>query len=205
MKSASSLARLIHSPSLSINPELAEGLTKAKIRSKMIRQLKIQKEENRDRKSRIITEKLLRTKVFKQAKRVMFYVAFGGEVNTKEMIEKAREKAKTVTVPVCRKNRISLRPALLDVHAALARGPYGVSEPVYKNYLHLKDLDLVVVPGLAFDKSGNRLGRGKGCYDRFLNKLPKDTPTIGLAFGFQILPCLPTTKRDVSVKQVLFA
>jgi len=171
----------------------------------MLFRLNSQKEDIRERKSRCITKKLLRSKLFIKAKCVMFYIAFGGEVNTEEMIREARKKAKTVTVPVCRKNRISLRPAILDEHAGLVRGPYGVREPVDKNYLRLADLDLVVVPGLAFDKSGNRLGRGKGCYDRFLSKLGKDTPVIGLAFGFQILPSVPTTSHDVSVKQVLFA
>lgn len=84
-------------------------------------------------------------------------------------------------------------------------GPYGVSEPAIKRFINLKDLDLVVVPGLAFDKKGNRLGRGKGCYDFFLKKLSKKTISIGLAFNFQILPTLPTTKRDISVDKVLFA
>ncbi|MCX5706588.1 MAG: 5-formyltetrahydrofolate cyclo-ligase, partial [Candidatus Omnitrophica bacterium] len=60
-------------------------------------------------------------------------------------------------------------------------------------------------PGLAFDKKGNRLGRGKGYYDRFLKKIPKDTPSIGLAFDLQILPSVPTSSHDVSVSKVLFA
>jgi 5-formyltetrahydrofolate cyclo-ligase len=63
----------------------------------------------------------------------------------------------------------------------------------------------VIVPGVAFEKSGNRLGRGKGCYDYFLRKLPKRIPSIGLAFAFQILPSLPATSEDVSVKKILFS
>jgi 5-formyltetrahydrofolate cyclo-ligase len=69
----------------------------------------------------------------------------------------------------------------------------------------LRDIDLVIVPGIAFDKKGNRVGRGKGCYDAFLKKLPKDTPSIGLAFDFQILPAVPSTPADVTVEKVLFA
>jgi 5-formyltetrahydrofolate cyclo-ligase len=61
------------------------------------------------------------------------------------------------------------------------------------------------VPGLAFDKKGNRLGRGKGCYDRFLKRLPKKIPTIGLAFDFQILPKIPAKTHDISVNKVIFA
>ena len=181
------------------------GLTKQKIRSKILLKLKKQKEEDRSKKSCLIKEKLLKDPVFKKAKRVMFYIAFKGEVETREMIASAKRLGKIIAVPVCIKNRTSLRPALLDSCAHLKKGPYGVSEPVASRYLALKDLDLVVTPGLAFDKKGNRLGRGKGYYDRFLSKIPKDTPSIGLAFRFQILPAVPITPHDVSVTKVLSA
>jgi 5-formyltetrahydrofolate cyclo-ligase len=87
----------------------------------------------------------------------------------------------------------------------LVKGTYGICEPARKKFVNLKDIDLVLVPGLAFDKQGNRLGRGKGCYDYFLKRLPKDTPTIGLAFDFQILSCLPATISDVKVQRLIFA
>jgi len=180
-------------------------LTKQRIRSKILLKLKKQKEEDRSRKSILIKEKLLKEPSFKKAKRVMFYIAFNGEVETKEMIKEAKNLGKIIAVPVCVKNRISLRPALLKSHAHLKKGPYGVSEPVVSRYIDLKDLDLVVTPGLAFDKKGNRLGRGKGYYDRFLKQIPKDTPSIGLAFRMQILPKVPVTSSDVSVSKVLFA
>ena len=178
-------------------------LTKQKIRSKILMRLKIQKEENRDRKSRIIKEKLFRTKVFKRAKKVMFYIALKGEVDTKEMIKEAQRQGKIVTVPVCKRDSLSLRPGILDEHAKLKIGPYGVHEPVEEQCTRLKNLDLVIVPGLAFDKKGNRIGRGKGYYDRFLGKLPKKTHSIGLAFEFQILPNVPVLTHDVSVTRVI--
>jgi 5-formyltetrahydrofolate cyclo-ligase len=167
--------------------------------------LKTQKEEDRDRKSRLIKQKLLRTREFIKAKRVMFYMAFCGEVNTEEMMKKAALLGKTVTVPVCERNRISIRPCRLDAHARLRQGPYGVKEPAVKKCISADKLDLVIVPGVAFDPRGNRLGRGKGYYDRFLEHLPKDTPSIGLAFDFQILPKVPAAKHDVKVNKVLFA
>lgn len=178
-------------------------LTKKDLRSKILLKLKIQKEENRDRKSQVIKNKLFRTKVFKKAKNVMFYIALKGEVNTEEMIKEAKKQGKTVTVPVCCRDSFTLRPCILDDHAKLKLGPYGVHEPVEEKCVRLPDLDLVVVPGLAFDKKGNRLGRGKGYYDRFLAKLPQRTPTIGLAFDLQILPSVPTTEHDFSVTKVV--
>jgi 5-formyltetrahydrofolate cyclo-ligase len=179
-------------------------LTKKQIRSKILLRLKIQKEEDRRRKSKIIKEKLFRTQIFKKAKRVMFYISFDGEVNTKEMIKEAVRLGKIVAVPVCQKNR-RIKPARLDKRVKLKKGPYGIGEPVIKRFLDLEALDLVIVPGVAFDRKGNRLGRGKGYYDSFLKKLPNKAASIGLAFAFQILPCIPATRRDVSVDRVIFA
>ncbi len=180
-------------------------LTKAQIRSKILLKLKTQKEEDRTRKSRFIKDKLLRNEVFRKAKIVMFYIAFGGEVNTEEMIREAKKIGKLICVPVCRKDRETMQPAILEDNAKLKKGPYGVLEPVAKARVEPKDLDLIIVPGLAFDKKCNRLGRGKGCYDRFLSKLSDKTPSIGLAFDFQILPLIPTTAHDVSVKKIIFS
>jgi len=179
-------------------------LTKEKIRSKILLRLKIQKEEGRNRKSKIIKEKLFKNHIFKRAKRVMFYISFDGEVNTREMIKEAQILGKIITVPFCKKNRI-IKPCILGKKTKLKKDPYGVCEPVVKRCINLQDIDLVIVPGVAFDRRGNRLGRGRGFYDLFLKKLPKDTPSIGLAFDFQILPSIPATKRDVSVDRVIFA
>ncbi len=179
-------------------------LTKREIRSKILLKLNSQKEERRELKTKVIQDKLFRTKVFKQAKNVMFFVSFDGEVKTEGMIKEAQRLGKTIVVPVCTKNRM-LKPCLLDAEAKLTRGSYGIWEPASKRCLSLKDIDLVIVPGLAFDKRGNRLGRGKGYYDRFLKGLTNKTTSIGLAFDFQFLPQIPTTKRDVSVNRVVFA
>ena len=185
--------------------KIKAGLTKERIRSKILLRLKAQKEDTRDKKSKLIKAKLLMQHVFKKAKNVMFYISFGGEVKTEEMIKTAKRLGKIVLVPVCEKDRMNLRPAILDDHAALQRGPYGVREPAEKKYVCLKALDLVIVPGLAFDKKGKRLGRGKGYYDRFLRRIPPETPSIGLAFNFQILPLIPTKAHDIGVHKIIFA
>ncbi|MCM8795709.1 MAG: 5-formyltetrahydrofolate cyclo-ligase [Candidatus Omnitrophica bacterium] len=181
------------------------GLTKKKIRSKILLVLKKQKEEDRRQKSRFIKEKLFKTKEFKSAKRIMFYISFDGEVDTEEMIDEARKLGKIVAVPVC-KGRGMIRPCLFLKDTRLKRGPYGIPEPAIKRFIDSKSLNLVIVPAVAFTREGKRLGRGKGYYDNFLGKLKKyHIPTIGLAFDFQILPYLPTTKQDVSVERVIYA
>jgi len=180
-------------------------LTKQQIRSKILLKLKTQKEANREKKSKLIKEKLLRSIEFIKAKTVMFYISFAGEVDTEEMIEEAKRLGKIVAVPVCKRGKIKIMPCLLQNKARLKQNSYGIWEPATKKPVYLEDLDLVIVPGVAFDKEGNRLGRGKGYYDSFLKKLPPDTISIGLAFDFQILPSLPTTSTDVSVHKVIFA
>ena len=179
-----------------------EGLTKKQIRGKILLKLKTQEEPDRKRKSKIIKRKLFKEKVFKKAKRVMFYVSFDGEVDTKEMIKESIKLGKIVAVPACRKNRL-IRPCKLGKCAKLRKGLYGIYEPAIKKFMNLKYLDLVIVPGVAFDKEGNRLGRGKGYYDRFLKKIPKKTVSLGLAFDFQILPFVPATPTDVKLQKIL--
>lgn len=181
-----------------------EKLTKQGIRSKILSELKTYKEEDRNRKSKVIKERLFRTLVFKKAKVVLFFISFGGEVNTKDMIKGAQSLGKIVAVPVCRKNRV-IRPCVVSGTTRLIRGLYELYEPAIKRFINLRDLDLVIVPGIAFDKKGNRLGRGKGYYDRFLSKLPRKTVSIGMAFAFQILPWIPATNEDKKVDRVIFA
>lgn len=185
--------------------KIVTGLTKGQIRSKILLRLKTQKEDARRRKSRVIKERLFNTRIFKKAKRVMFYISFDGEVKTEEMIKEARNSGKIIAVPACRKNRKVIMPCIWQQDARLKKGPYGIWEPAVKKTVPIKNLDLVVVPGVAFDKRGNRLGRGKGYYDRFLKKLSGSIPRIGLGFDFQILPSVPATRHDVTVDRVIFA
>ncbi len=179
-------------------------LTKEIMRSKILARLKTQKEEDRNRKSSIIKKKLFRALVFNKAKTVMFYLSLGGEVNTKGMIEQTYNLGKIVAVPGTKGNG-AIRPSLLRRGMRLVRGPYGTKEPAAKEFISLRKIDLVIVPGVAFDKKGNRLGRGKGYYDAFLKKLPKKTTSLGLAYDFQILPFVPATREDAPVNRVLFA
>lgn len=179
-------------------------LTKKQIRNKILLKLRTQKEEQRSRKSRIIQKKLFSSRMFRKAKTVMFYISFDGEVKTEDMIREAKILGKKVVAPVCKRNK-TMKACLVDGESGLRKGPYGILEPASNKRVNLKNLDLVVVPGLAFDHKGARLGRGEGYYDRFLKKLHPKTASCGLAFDFQILPSIPTTKMDVGLNRVIFA
>jgi len=153
----------------------------------------------------LIKEKLFRLKVFKKAKRIMFYLAYDGEVETQEMIKEAMKQGKIIAVPVCKEKERKIIPCKIGPDTEFKKGPYGIKEPCKKIPLPLKELDLVIVPAVAFDKKGRRLGRGKGYYDYFLRSLSKKTATVGLAFDFQIVPRLPTLSHDMPVERVIFA
>ena len=92
-----------------------------------------------------------------------------------------------------------------SVKEDLEYGPYGIQQPKSNRATVIAPevLDLVVVPGVAFDRSGHRLGRGAGFYDRFLADLPRDIPTVGLAFDFQIVSNLPLQEHDIPLSFVI--
>lgn len=181
---------------------------KAQLRKQCLRLLKEQKEEVRRQKSRTIWRKVLRLTAFRQAKTVFCYVALPYEVQTWQMIESMLAKGKRVVVPVAKPQ--TKRLALSEVRnpaRELARGAHGVFEPsrgVFRP-VSVEAVDLALVPGIAFDRKGLRLGHGQGYFDRFLARLPKDTPTVGLAFRFQLFDSLPAAAHDRAVSQVLTA
>ena len=153
-------------------------------------------------KSRSIKGKLFRLSEFKLAKLVMFYASMEDEVNTKDMIEEALEMGKVVVLP--RSVGKEIVPKEIKKYADLEKASFGIYEPREKlRNVNPKEIDLVVVPGVAFDEKKTRLGRGKGYYDRFLSKLPVDKVTVGLAFDFQIVRNLPKDSHDISVSIVL--
>lgn len=181
---------------------------KQSLREKVFNYFARQKKEERVKKSRKIMNLLFSLPEFARADMVMFYVALGNEVNTRPMIREAFKSGKKVVVPVTKREKKGLLPSLLtDYGRELVKGPYGVYEPArpYQRPVSVEKIDLVIVPGVAFDSAGSRLGRGKGYYDRFLKSLPDRIPTIGLAFEFQVRENLPTLSHDVSVDKVLYA
>lgn len=182
---------------------------KKKLRKEILKKLREHKEEERLKESSKIARKLFLLKEFLKAKTVLFYLSIDGEVDTVRMIKETIKQGKRVAVPVIQKETRDMVPSLIkDLDSELKIGPYGTRHPKeeYIRPIPLESIDLVVVPGLAFDEAGNRLGRGMGFYDKFLSRLPKDVPTIGLAFHFQVVKDFPPLEpHDLSVSTVLFA
>lgn len=157
-------------------------------------------------KSAIIKDRLFNEEEFKRARVVMFYVSLQDEVDTFIMIDEALKAGKRIAVPVILKEEKRLIAG--EIHNRLEdleSQHFGIYQPRQDRVkeVPLDDIDLVVVPGVAFDRKNIRLGRGHGYYDRFLSGLPKRTKTIGLAFDFQVLEDLPQDPHDVPVSKIV--
>ncbi|OGX19095.1 MAG: 5-formyltetrahydrofolate cyclo-ligase [Omnitrophica WOR_2 bacterium GWC2_45_7] len=181
--------------------------TKKELRERILTLLRNQKEEERRVKSQSILNKFAKLPEFEKSLTILFYEPFDGEVDTIEMIKFAKKLGRKIALPKILKDSKIIIPILMNyTERNLEVGPYGIKQPKEKlgKTLHLEKIDMVIVPGVAFDKGNNRLGRGGGYYDRFLKTLPSHTPTLGLAFDFQIVDKLPQLeKHDIPVKRVL--
>lgn len=168
--------------------------------------LKQQDREEGFRKSRLIAEEFFKLPAIVKAKTILFYASLPGEVDTFAMIRKAMDLKKQVALPVVLRGQRTLIPTLTKNMKDLRLSTYGIHEPRrHKDReIPLERLDAVVVPALAFDKANNRLGRGKGYYDRFLKSL-SSAVTVGIAFDFQIADRLPLEDHDVPVHHVIAA
>jgi 5-formyltetrahydrofolate cyclo-ligase len=157
-------------------------------------------------KSEKIKAKFFSLKEVWKAKKIMAYVSFKSEVRTREIILELLKRKKRVIVPLIdfKKKEIYLSE-LKDFQKELIPNKLGIFQPARKFFrpFKAKELDLVVVPGIAFDEKGNRIGFGKGYYDKFLSKLPKRVKVIGLAFEEQIGKKILTEKHDVRMHKII--
>ncbi|MEK6808554.1 MAG: 5-formyltetrahydrofolate cyclo-ligase [Nanoarchaeota archaeon] len=145
-----------------------------------------------------IKERLFKRKEFINANCVMFYVSFGHEVNTHEMIKDSLNK-KFVLVPKIFGNDI--KPCKLKDFSDLSLNKHKILEPISSIDVFNGVIDLIIVPGIAFDLRGYRIGYGKGYYDRFLKT--RNTLKIGLAFELQIIKEIPIHNNDVAIDMII--
>lgn len=148
-------------------------------------------DEEIKKRSESICKSVIETKEYQNAKTVMIYFAIKGEVQTDFIISHAAGEGKEVFAP-----RVSgeyIYPVKYTGADNMKNGRFGIWEPCGEEYSG--EIDLVIVPALAFDKTGARLGYGRGYYDKFLKD--KKCVRMGVAYGFQIVDNLPTDKHDI--------
>ncbi len=135
----------------------------------------------------------------------MLYMPLATEVDLTTAAMRCFQAGKTVCVPKVdwnRRDMSAVEVSTFDDHV-MDIDEHGLRSPRDSQPLPPRSIDLVVVPGLAFDTHGNRLGRGGGFYDRFLSRLRHGATSVGLAFDFQIVDTVPADERDVSVDLVV--
>jgi 5-formyltetrahydrofolate cyclo-ligase len=178
--------------------------TKEQIRKELLGKLNIQAREKALKKSDIIKTRLFSLPEFKKSKLVMLYASKTEEVATDSMIDEALKMGKRVALPRCTSQRGIVPKEIRNRHTDLEKGIYAIRQPrIGQKSLEPEKINLVVVPGVAFDEKNRRLGRGKGYYDRFLKKLPGNSISVGLAFDFQIVENLPEDSHDIPVSKVI--
>jgi 5-formyltetrahydrofolate cyclo-ligase len=156
--------------------------------------------EERDSKSREIEARLFSLHEYRSASVVMFFASFRSEVDTLPMIRHALAAGKRAILPKVRGKDLALFE-IRDFDKDTAPGAWGIPEPREIMPVTVEDVDFMIVPGLAFDENGNRLGYGAGFYDRLLPYYKKET--AALAFEIQIVPEVPISSLDIPVKQIV--
>jgi 5-formyltetrahydrofolate cyclo-ligase len=181
-------------------------LTKEAIRRQLFLKRKKLTPEYILKKSKIIADNLLKLDIYQQSTNIMLYVATKLEVQTQEIIKSAQQDKKNIFVPLIIRGSRNLFPSLVkDFEKELIRGDLGIFQPSKEFYRICPPdiLDLVIVPGIAFNVQGYRLGRGGGYYDRFLSQLEPRTTSVALAFEMQILEEIPVEEKDIPVDYII--
>ena len=164
-------------------------------------------QENKDEISREIVARCMTLPEYHKAKTVLFYIDVRSEVRTRNDLVNALSSGKKIVVPYCVDGELELFH--LENYDELAIGMYKILEPkdelrtVAAKKVDVKEIDLIIVPGVAFDRRGGRTGHGKGYYDKLLEHARPDTPLVALAFECQLFDEIPMQDHDVFMDKVV--
>jgi len=173
-----------------------EGVTKSDIRERIKHEVSAMSSAARLRADRKIFNRFFKKESVERAQRICIYVSRPDEVNTTRIIDRLWETGKTVIVPRVDGDHLTLHE--ITSVDDLTEGRFHILEPKDTcPVAHPSTVDLFVVPGVAFDKSGQRLGHGFGFFDRLLKTVT--APKLGLAYACQVIAEVPHTSYDVSV------
>lgn len=155
--------------------------------------------------SKKILKHLTSTKEFKKAKTILLYYPIQNEVNPLPLIPSPNikgQKKNFALIRICKNNRMHIHE--FKDPKTLKTGKFGVKEPISTSpKIPRKNLDLVITPGIAFDLQGNRIGYGKGYFDKLFKTLSTDCVKIALAYDFQIIENVPADKHDKKVDLII--
>jgi 5-formyltetrahydrofolate cyclo-ligase len=164
-------------------------------------------QENKDELSREIVARCMALPEYQRANTVLFYIDVRSEVRTRNDLTNALQSGKKIVIPYCVDGELELFH--LENYDELDIGMYKILEPkaelrtVAAKKVEVKEIDLVIVPGVAFDRRGGRTGHGKGYYDKMLEHARLDTPLVALAFECQMFDEIPMQDHDVFMDKVV--
>lgn len=173
--------------------------TKQEIRKYYLEKRRQLSQNNERMISKLISDKVLILNEIKKAKTIALYLPINNEVDTQELINGLLNKKKQITAPRYFDDK-NYRFVKFSGWENLERGPFGILQPVTKTVIDSQKIDAVIMPGLAFDSNGVRLGYGKGVYDKLL--FDSKALKIGLAYDFQIVDQLPQETHDLIMNMV---
>ena len=139
--------------------------------------------------------------IYKASTNLMLYMPLGNEISTTHIIKNAYLKGKTVLVPVTDKETYEISAHRIFEESIFEKGLFSLTEPKEKDLFDKSKIDTIIVPGIAFDKKGVRIGFGKGCYDKFLKNL--SAIKIGYCYGFQLEDYIETDPFDAEMDYIL--
>ena len=177
-------------------------MDKKTLRTQIREQKRAMTPEQIEKASRALTEQFLALEVYRNAKTLYGYLPYNQEVRTVPILARALADGKQVAVPKVYGDE--MRFICLTDLTQVETGYAGIPEPIADEPIADDPAALVLMPGLAFDKEGHRIGYGGGFYDKFLNAEPTH-PTVALCYAFQMVENLPTEEFDVPVDRVLWA
>ena len=177
-------------------------MDKKELRKAIKARKKAMTEEEIRQRSQKLGELFRASEAYQKARSVYFYLPYNQEVRTIPMVEQALEDGKRVAVPKCYGDEMKF--IWITGMEGIEKGYMGIPEPVADGPVADDPTALILMPGLAFDKEGHRIGYGGGFYDKFLSREP-DHPTVALCYEFQMLPHVETEAFDIPVDLVLFA
>ena len=153
-------------------------------------------------RSEALAQQFYASEAYKNAKTIYGYMPYNQEVRTVAMLEQALKDGKRVAIPKCYGDEMKF--IFIDDLTKVEKGYANIPEPIADGPVADDETALVLMPGLAFDPQGHRIGYGGGFYDKFLSREPNH-PTLALCYEFQMLEHLETEAHDIPVDYVLWA
>jgi 5-formyltetrahydrofolate cyclo-ligase len=179
---------------------------KAELRTLLLARRNALAADERERMSESITRCVLALDAYRRARSVMAYMTFGSEFVTGPFIDAAIGDGKAIVLPKIDRaqDRLAIY-AVCEFERDLAAGPWGIREPRPETcrVATLAEIDFILVPGLGFTVRGDRLGYGRGYYDRLLANRDPRTALVAAAFSAQVVDDIPTTAQDVRIDMVI--